>query len=440
MPAPKISSDLAVERLERGQEYRFEVDFDARIDISLRSGHAEIFGTEITVGPTYSFTGAKGAVYSWQGCELEIKGTPSASYISDESPMMAYLNCHFALARLREEAGQSEAGGPRVLVIGPDDAGKTSLIKILASYAIKQGHQPLLVNLDPREGMSTVPGTLSAMPLTSVLDVVDGFGNATTTGMTELAPRIPLSYCFGSDSPTNNVKYYKLLMSRLASAAASRATKDAAQRQGGMLIDSSGLIDQTKGYDLIQAAVSEFNVNVIITLDSERLYSDMSRKYDGKDGLSVLKLPKSGGVVGRDSAFVRGQQQAAFRKYFNGDARQALSPFSLSVQFSDLKLKQVEEAGVGVNHSLLPIGAEQQTSSNAHVATCEPSSLLLHSMITMVQAESHDSAEVVSQSSVLCHLVVTDVDDAKQKMTLLCPFQGRLPNKALIATSFKFLD
>jgi polyribonucleotide 5'-hydroxyl-kinase len=328
--------------------------------------------------------------------------------------MMAYLNCHFALAQLREEAGQSEAGGPRVLIIGPDDAGKTSLVKILASYAIKQGHQPLLVNLDPREGMSTVPGTLSAMPLTSVLDVVDGFGNATTTGMTELTPRIPLSYCFGSEDPSRNLKYYKLLMTRLSLAAASRASKDAAQRQGGMLIDTSGLIDQAKGYDLIQAAVADFEVNVIITLGSERLYSDMSRKYDGQGVISVLKLPKSGGVVGRDAAFVRGQQDAAFRKYFNGDARQALSPFSLSVQFSDLKLVQVEEAGVGVNRSLLPIGSEQQVSSKAHVVPVEPSSLFLNSMIAMVQAESHEASEVVSQSSVLCHMLVYVLTDTKK--------------------------
>ena len=94
----------------------------------------------------YSFTGTKGAVYSWQGCELEIRGTPASYYVSDESPMMAYLNCHFALEHLR-----TMNGGPRVLVIGPEDSGKSSLIKILAAYALKLDRNPLVVNLDTRE-------------------------------------------------------------------------------------------------------------------------------------------------------------------------------------------------------------------------------------------------------------------------------------------------
>lgn len=61
--------------------------------------------------------------------------------------MMAYLNCHFALDRLRLD----QPGGPKVLVVGPSDSGKTSLVKILAAYALKLGRHPLLVNLDPRE-------------------------------------------------------------------------------------------------------------------------------------------------------------------------------------------------------------------------------------------------------------------------------------------------
>lgn len=61
--------------------------------------------------------------------------------------MMAYLNCHFALDRLRTAEGQ----GPRVMIVGPSDSGKTSLIKILASYALKLGRNPVVVNLDPSE-------------------------------------------------------------------------------------------------------------------------------------------------------------------------------------------------------------------------------------------------------------------------------------------------
>lgn len=61
--------------------------------------------------------------------------------------MMAYLNLHFALDRLRTEGG----AGPKVMIVGPEDSGKTSLIKILAAYALKSNRNPVLVNLDSRE-------------------------------------------------------------------------------------------------------------------------------------------------------------------------------------------------------------------------------------------------------------------------------------------------
>ncbi len=34
----------------------------------------------------------------------------------------------------------------------------------------------------------------------------------------------------------------------------------------------------------------------------------------------------------------------------------------------------------------------------------------------------------------------SDVDDTKQRVTLLSPFQGRLPAKGLILSSYKFQD
>jgi polyribonucleotide 5'-hydroxyl-kinase len=60
--------------------------------------------------------------------------------------MMAYLNCHFALNRLR-----GAGNGPRVMIVGPEDSGKTSLLKILAAYALKSDQNPILINLDPGE-------------------------------------------------------------------------------------------------------------------------------------------------------------------------------------------------------------------------------------------------------------------------------------------------
>jgi polyribonucleotide 5'-hydroxyl-kinase len=48
---------------------------------------------------------------------------------------------------------------PRVLVLGPENSGKTTVCKILTNYAVRAGQDwsPLLVNVDPSEvGLAVV--------------------------------------------------------------------------------------------------------------------------------------------------------------------------------------------------------------------------------------------------------------------------------------------
>ena len=57
--------------------------------LQLKSGIAEIFGTELVKGKTYTFTtGAKIAVFTWQGCEVIIRTKKDTSYIAKETPMV----------------------------------------------------------------------------------------------------------------------------------------------------------------------------------------------------------------------------------------------------------------------------------------------------------------------------------------------------------------
>lgn len=252
--------------------------------------------------------------------------------------------------------------------------------------------------------MSTVPGTLSAIPLTNMLDVIDGFGSSPTTGATEIHSKVPLAYSYGLESPATNPKYYKHLLARLALAVNSRLTPNPIEKEAGLLIDTAGIIDQSTGYDLIQSAIAEFEANVIICIGSERLAQDMIRKYDQKQGITVLKLPKSGGCVGRDAKFLGAQQRQQMKRYFHGDHRQQLHPFSLSVAFDEVKLYQVEQ-NMDVNMSLMPIGTPV-TSSKAFVTPIGMSSLLINTLIAVVHADTRDSLESISESNIYGYLLL----------------------------------
>lgn len=80
-----------------------------------------------------------------------MKGQFLVEYTANETPMTSYLNTHLALEQLRQAAKAQQDLGPRVLVIGPHDVGKTSLCKILVSYSLRQGGSPIYVSLDTTE-------------------------------------------------------------------------------------------------------------------------------------------------------------------------------------------------------------------------------------------------------------------------------------------------
>ena len=148
--------------------------------------------------------------------------------------MMSYANLHFTLERLRQQAEESQGKGPIVLILGAAGAGKSTLAKLLAGYAIRQGRSPITVGLDPKQvhriidyvltkqSILSVPGTLTAASLSSTLDVEEGYGSSTIHGQSQIPTKTPLVYYYGHQSPTENPALYRKYMSRLALAVTSK--------------------------------------------------------------------------------------------------------------------------------------------------------------------------------------------------------------------------
>jgi len=101
----------------------------------------------------------------WLILFLYVTGEPSTEYVSSETPMQVYANLHIALEQMRVRALRQIRGSPvpahdrakqdppRVLVLGPEHSGKTTICKILTNYAARagQGWAPFLVNVDPTD-------------------------------------------------------------------------------------------------------------------------------------------------------------------------------------------------------------------------------------------------------------------------------------------------
>lgn len=276
-------------QLPAGSEWRFEVPNDGRLNVKLvpkpsnstpqsitndsdpATGTAEIFGTELAPNRDYEFPAlTKAAVFTHHGCTLSISGNCEGDYVAEETPMNEYLNVHFALENLRTTAEEQKTDGPRVLVVGSENAGKTSLLKTLTAYATKSGRTPLMVNLDPHEVMLCLPGGMStaAMGTGAVLDVEDqasnGWGSSPIGGPSTVPVKMPLVYHYGYPGPEEHLEIYKPITARMALAVSARFNEDPEVKESGILVDiAASACSGKKGTDIIAHVVSEFSSTYI---------------------------------------------------------------------------------------------------------------------------------------------------------------------------------
>lgn len=181
-----MSSSNVVQRfrIAPGTELRLEVGHHP-CSVTLTDGSAEVFGALLHAHRVLQLKHAKIAIFSYEGCTVSIDGLPLESpyaldritalcsawqgmphalcyrYVSEETPMNAYLNASQIINNQRKLAREIKPG-PVVAVVGPPSCGKTSLVKVLANYAIRAGWNPLLVDTSVQQNLITVPGALAA--------------------------------------------------------------------------------------------------------------------------------------------------------------------------------------------------------------------------------------------------------------------------------------
>jgi polyribonucleotide 5'-hydroxyl-kinase len=177
-------------------------------------------------------------------------------------------------------------------------------------------------------------------------------------------------------------------------------------------------------------------VDVIIVLGHERLYADMTRLHQ-KSGVAVIKLAKSGGVVERDTAFRRQTQNQKIREYFYGTSKSELAPYSTMINFHDIEILRVGEGSLAPS-SALPIGEDRKVSET-HVVNVEPSENLLHSVLAVSNADKRVEPDIL-ETNLAGFIYVSEIHDARKKLTVLSPCPGRIPKKFWWLGSLKWAE
>ncbi|CAA6672592.1 unnamed protein product [Spirodela intermedia] len=414
-PSGAEGSNVRQFQLGKESELRVETREDSRLRLRLVSGTAEIFGTELPPENWLSFPPShKFAVFTWHGATIELDGK-SELYVADETPMVSYVNVHAILEGRRARARGSSS---TELESSQGDScwahrfRKSSLCKMLLSWACKPSWKPTFVDLDIGQGSITIPGCIAATPVEMPIDPVEG-----------IPLEKPLVYFYGHTTPSINVELYKVLVKELAQTLEKQFTSNAESRAAGMVINTMGWVEGV-GYELLLHAIETFRADVVLVLGQEKLCSMLKGVIQGKD---IVKLHKSGGVVPRNTKFRQRARSARIREYFYGLSND-LSPHSSIASFSDFSIFRIG-GGPQAPRSALPIGAEP-AADPTRLVPININADLLHSILAVSYAKETD--QIIS-SNVAGFIFVTDVDIQRKKITYLAPCSGDLPSRFLLA-------
>eukprot|EP00052_Salpingoeca_macrocollata_P017375 m.141249 g.141249 ORF g.141249 m.141249 type:complete len:418 (-) comp20372_c0_seq2:466-1719(-) len=412
-------------QLAADSELRVETKPGSPLSLVMTQGRAEVFGAELVRDKVYTLQCAKIAVFTWHGCSIKLTGEYEVAYTSSDTPMVSYVNLHAHLHTLRDAARSHNTLGPRVMVVGPPDVGKTTLCRILLNYAVRLGDTPLLVDLDVREGVCLVPGTLNIAAVNNPIDLE-----------TEFSAFQPLSYHFGHQTPDGNKSTFEFLVGRMARNIAQRCESDENARHAGCVFNTSVI-----SRDLIRLAQKEFEIDIIVVLDSERLYNELKKDMaTATHRHDVVALRKSGGVVVRDDAFRTQMQNNLIHTYFYGTASDRLSPHSFTMRFESLKFFKIGAPQVPL--SCLPIG-EKAPNNELQAVKLEPGAELVHRLLSISDIDLEGPGTIdlkLLQASILGVVNIQQVDMESRTITLLSPAPHPLPKTVLVLSEVVFSD
>jgi len=447
------SSSAKRRELEQETELRCDVFDSQTLSVKLVKGDAEVFGVEMVADREYKFKAENIAIFTWYGCTLEYTlaaadGTSMEDefYTADKTPMVAYVNTHAQLEARRDVAESSRDGGPRVLVLGSKDSGKSTATRILASYAARLDRTPIYVDLDVGEsGYGGVAGSIVAVPVDkSMLNVQEGLSS----------PLTPLVYFTGSATIKGSSKHFKHVVSLLGEKVDNRLYTDAAAFSSGIIINTPAEMVELDAASIenLLHVVRAFSVDVIFCMDAmgDRIFSRLNSLQSNKDippGAVIITLPSSKGIIPRSNRDPA--RRAQINAYFNGHrVTRGLSPSRTTLPLSKLVLLRV--GGQHLSSAMRPIGSNEESTLNLTVV--RPTADLARLLVAVLHAppdtgltgttDDEVPAELMN-SNVGGFLSILEIDVERDELTVLAPCPTsleNLPSRYLLVGNVTYSD
>jgi len=230
------------------------------------------------------------------------------------------------------------------------------------------------------------------------------------------------------------VTLYNLVTSRLSQICKMKMSEEKKVRHSGIVINTCGWV-KSSGYHAIIHAAVQFEVDLIIVLDQERLYNELVR--DVPRCVNVILAPKSGGVVERTKAVRTESRDSKVKWYFYGYKKEFF-PYTFDIPFSQLKVFKIGAPNLPA--SLLPANMKPEDNQTKLVPILSPQELVHHVLTVSSSTTSESNMEVIA-SNVLGFVCVTGFVDKLKTLTILSPQPRPLPlNCILLLSEIQFMD
>ncbi|KNE71736.1 hypothetical protein AMAG_16042 [Allomyces macrogynus ATCC 38327] len=401
-----------------GHELRLAVPFGQALTIQCMAGYAEIAGFELADKIPYKLSGFLGAIYSHHGCKLDVsalrplKTGPGAPKVDVDAPALplhavrdcnvtALANLNLRLDKLRSLAAKSVGQGatadigPRIMVVGPRDSGKTTILKTLANYAVKGDWTPLFVDLNPDNPSVSISGTMAAMPVTHPLDPTSGQSLSSPATVAAGIAVHPLIFWYGYDQlvpPTGVMSdhaafHYLSVARQIARAVDRKCELDANVRTAGCLVDTPGGLDADRVVELIRIfnathVLVTGDADLLVALDqlaaTDQLLVRPSPQAPLPTRVTVQAFPRVPGAHVRNAQTLKYAHIHRIREYFYGSPTASrglggLTPHNIAIPPTTMTVVRVDvEGGEETKAKGVEDGAKEKLGDGQKGASGDP--------------------------------------------------------------------
>merc|ERR1712217_213844 len=196
------------------------------------------------------------------------------------------------------------------------------------------GWNPVFIDLDVKQGLTTIPGCITGTLLRNPWNIEEGIS------LDEL-----LVFYYGHLNPNEAPEHYRILMTTVSSIFEQVSNSKKYHMKSGSYIDTVGQIDGD-GYDRLLHEIKTFKCNIIVVIGQEKVYGKLlyavEQSKDTKNQKRDLwKLHRLNGVFYRNIETRKKEQIHKINNYFFG-LRKTLTPVHISrVPFSSLKIYEI---------------------------------------------------------------------------------------------------